>query len=148
MSGNASQGSGLRYPSNKKTIYDRNLNRSKNAELSRAAFAYLFIEMINHAQKHAKDVGDLEKRYVPLGGVRGQGPNTQSKVEQPGLPHRHPPSRSPPYPLRQPARLDPTYADSSSPPVHRANSLPAPFRPAGRCPGALERGSSAVLAVR
>ncbi|KAK3213779.1 hypothetical protein GRF29_28g965440 [Pseudopithomyces chartarum] len=62
MSGNASQGSGLRYPSNKKTIYDRNLNRSKNAELSRAAFAYLFIEMINHAQKHAKDVGDLEKR--------------------------------------------------------------------------------------
>lgn len=62
MSGSVPQGGGLRYPSNKKTIYDRNLNRSKNAELSRAAFAYLFIEMINLAQKHAKDVGDLEKR--------------------------------------------------------------------------------------
>lgn len=62
MSSSQPQGSGLRYPSNKKTIYDRNLNRSKNAELSRAAFAYLFIEMINLAQKNAKDVGDLEKR--------------------------------------------------------------------------------------
>jgi hypothetical protein len=64
MSGTQSQGSGLRYPSNKKSIYDRNLNRSKNAELSRAAFAYLFIEMIAYAQKGAKDVGDLEQRYV------------------------------------------------------------------------------------
>lgn len=54
----------MRYPSNKKSIYDRNLNRSKNAELSRAAFAYLFIEMIAYAQKGAKDVGDLEQRYV------------------------------------------------------------------------------------
>lgn len=64
MSGSSSQGSGLRYPSNKKSIYDRNLNRSKNAELSRAAFAYLFIEMIAYAQKGAKDVGDLEQKYV------------------------------------------------------------------------------------
>lgn len=64
MSGTPSQGPGLRYPSNKKSIYDRNLNRSKNAELSRAAFAYLFIEMIAYAQKGAKDVGDLEQRYV------------------------------------------------------------------------------------
>jgi hypothetical protein len=63
MSGTPNQGSGLRYPSNKKSIYDRNLGRSKNAELSRAAFAYLFIEMIALAQKGAKDVGDLEQRY-------------------------------------------------------------------------------------
>jgi hypothetical protein len=66
MSGNPSSGPGLRYPSNKKTIYDRNLNRSKNAELSRAAFAYLFIEMIAYAQKGAKDVGDLEQRYARI----------------------------------------------------------------------------------
>ncbi|KAF2475024.1 uncharacterized protein BDR25DRAFT_323085 [Lindgomyces ingoldianus] len=45
------QAPGLRYPSNKKTIYDRNLNRTKNAELSRAAFAYLFVEMISYAQR-------------------------------------------------------------------------------------------------
>jgi hypothetical protein len=66
MSGIPSAGPGLRVPSNKKTIYDRNLNRSKNAELSRAAFAYLFIEMIAYAQKGAKDVGDLEQKYVRL----------------------------------------------------------------------------------
>ncbi|KAF2659714.1 TRAPP I complex [Lophiostoma macrostomum CBS 122681] len=62
---------GLRYPSNKKTIYDRNLNRSKNAELSRAAFAYLFVEMISYAQKNVKDISALEKRLntqgYPLG---------------------------------------------------------------------------------
>ncbi|KAF2027462.1 hypothetical protein EK21DRAFT_91504 [Setomelanomma holmii] len=67
MSGNPSQGPGLRYPSNKKSIYDRNLNRSKNAELSRAAFAYLFIEMIAYAQKGSKDVGDLEQRLNQQG---------------------------------------------------------------------------------
>ncbi|KAH7067340.1 NO signaling/Golgi transport ligand-binding domain-containing protein [Paraphoma chrysanthemicola] len=67
MSGNPSSGPGLRYPSNKKSIYDRNLNRSKNAELSRAAFAYLFIEMIAYAQKGAKDVGDLEQKLNQQG---------------------------------------------------------------------------------
>ena len=64
MSGTPNQGPGLRYPSNKKSIYDRNLNRSKNAELSRAAFAYLFIEMIAYAQRGVSNVGDLEQKYV------------------------------------------------------------------------------------
>ncbi|OJD31233.1 bet3 family protein [Diplodia corticola] len=62
---------GLRYPSNRKTIYDRNLGRSKNAELSRAAFAYLFVEMITYAQRKVTGVADLEKRLnsqgYPLG---------------------------------------------------------------------------------
>jgi len=57
-------GQGLRYPSNRKTIYDRNINRTKNAELSRAAFAYLFVEMIAYAQKRVSGIADLEKRYV------------------------------------------------------------------------------------
>lgn len=56
---------GLRYPSNKKTIYDRNLNRSKNAELSRAAFAYLFVEMISYAQRRVTGIQDLERRCGP-----------------------------------------------------------------------------------
>ena len=50
-----SQG-GLRYPSSKKTIYDRNLNRSKNSEISRSVFAYLFIEMINYAQRQVSGI--------------------------------------------------------------------------------------------
>ncbi|KAF2138903.1 uncharacterized protein K452DRAFT_311352 [Aplosporella prunicola CBS 121167] len=62
---------GLRYPSNRKTIYDRNLGRSKNAELSRAAFAYLFVEMIAYAQRRVTGIADLEKRLntqgYPLG---------------------------------------------------------------------------------
>ncbi|KAF2838193.1 TRAPP I complex [Patellaria atrata CBS 101060] len=58
---------GLRYPSSKKTIYDRNINRSKTAELSRAAFAYLFIEMIGYAQRRVKGVADLEKRLNEAG---------------------------------------------------------------------------------
>lgn len=66
MSGTPNQGPGLRYPSNKKSIYDRNLNRSKNAELSRAAFAYLFIEMIAYAQRGVSNVGDLEQKYATL----------------------------------------------------------------------------------
>ncbi|KAK5149151.1 NO signaling/Golgi transport ligand-binding domain-containing protein [Cryomyces antarcticus] len=62
---------GLRYPSSKKTIYDRNLNRTRTSELSRASLAYLFIEMISYAQKRAPSVSDLEKRLnasgYPLG---------------------------------------------------------------------------------
>ncbi|KAI9883495.1 MAG: DNA-directed DNA polymerase alpha subunit pol12 [Watsoniomyces obsoletus] len=53
---------GLRYPSNRKTIYDRNLNRSRTAELSRASFALLFGEMIGYAQRRVTGIQDLEKR--------------------------------------------------------------------------------------
>lgn len=54
--------SALRMPSNRKTIYDRNLNRSRNAELSRSSFAYLFMEMVTYAQKRVTGIQDLEKR--------------------------------------------------------------------------------------
>jgi hypothetical protein len=63
----------VRYPSttSRKTIYDRNLNRTKTAEVSRAAFAYIFIEMVNYAQRQVKGITDLEKRLnlqgYPLG---------------------------------------------------------------------------------
>ena len=60
----ASMSGGLRYPTNKKTIYDRNLNRSRTAELSRASFAYLFGEMVTYAQRRVTGIQDLEKRYA------------------------------------------------------------------------------------
>jgi len=56
---------GLRTPSNRKTIYDRNLNRTRTAELSRASFAYLFGEMVGYAQKRVTGIQDLERRYIP-----------------------------------------------------------------------------------
>ena len=72
----------LRYPSNRKTIYDRNLNRTRTAELSRSSFAYLFSEIISYAQQNVKGVQDLERRYVvyyslprPPPPSRKKGPN-------------------------------------------------------------------------
>ncbi|KAL8938080.1 MAG: hypothetical protein Q9216_004095 [Gyalolechia sp. 2 TL-2023] len=61
----------LRTPSSRKTIYDRNLNRTRTAELSRASFAYLFSEMVSYAQKRVTGIQDLERRLneqgYPLG---------------------------------------------------------------------------------
>ncbi|KAL8951430.1 MAG: hypothetical protein Q9222_002591 [Ikaeria aurantiellina] len=61
----------LRTPSNRKTIYDRNLNRTRTAELNRASFAYLFSEMVSYAQKRVTGIQDLERRLneqgYPLG---------------------------------------------------------------------------------
>ncbi|KAH8898568.1 TRAPP I complex [Thozetella sp. PMI_491] len=54
--------SGLRYPSNGKTIYQRPLNRTKTSELSQSSFAYLFSEMVSYAQKRVTGIQDLEKR--------------------------------------------------------------------------------------
>ncbi|KAJ5121408.1 uncharacterized protein N7515_009369 [Penicillium bovifimosum] len=66
-----SQSPGLRVPSNRKTIYDRHLNRSRNAELSRASFAFIFGEMVTYAQRRVTGIQDLEKRLneqgYPLG---------------------------------------------------------------------------------
>lgn len=56
------QSPGLRVPSNRKTIYDRHLNRTRNAELSRASFAFLFGEMVTYAQRRVTGIQDLEKR--------------------------------------------------------------------------------------
>ncbi|CRG84399.1 Transport protein particle subunit trs31 [Talaromyces islandicus] len=62
---------GLRVPSNRKTIYDRHLNRSQKADLSRASFAFLFAEMVTYAQRRVTGIQDLEKRLneqgYPLG---------------------------------------------------------------------------------
>ncbi|KAK1766260.1 NO signaling/Golgi transport ligand-binding domain-containing protein [Phialemonium atrogriseum] len=54
--------SGLRYPTNGKTIYHRPLNRTKTSELSQASFAYLFSEMVSYAQRRVTGIQDLEKR--------------------------------------------------------------------------------------
>jgi trafficking protein particle complex subunit 5 len=62
---------GLRVPSNRKTIYDRNLNRSRNAELSRASFAYLFMEMVSYAHKRVSGIQDFEKRLNEQGYMLG-----------------------------------------------------------------------------
>lgn len=54
--------SGLRVPSNGKTIYHRPLNRTKAAEASQASFAFLFGEMVTYAQRRVKGIQELEQR--------------------------------------------------------------------------------------
>lgn len=66
---------GLRVPSNRKTIYDRHLNRTRSAELSRASFAFLFAEMVTYAQRRVTGIQDLEKRYfLPLSSIHQHPP--------------------------------------------------------------------------
>jgi len=45
-------------------IYDRNLNKTRTTEVSAAAFAFLFSEMIQYTQKRVSGIGDLERRCV------------------------------------------------------------------------------------
>ncbi|KAL2112453.1 hypothetical protein VUR80DRAFT_7574 [Thermomyces stellatus] len=65
--GSGKEQSGLRVPSNGKTIYHRPLNRTKTAELSQASFAYLFSEMISYAQRRVRGIQDLEARLNAQG---------------------------------------------------------------------------------
>lgn len=66
--------SGLRVPSNGKTIYHRPLNRTKTSELSQASFAFLFSEMVAYAQKRVKGIQELEHRYVYVAPSRIKNP--------------------------------------------------------------------------
>lgn len=59
--------SSLRYPSNRKTIYDRNLNRSKTTEISLASFAYLFNTLITYHHSRSPSVSELENRLNRAG---------------------------------------------------------------------------------
>lgn len=54
----------LRYPTNRKTIYDRNLNRARTSELSLASFAHLFNTIISYHHARSPSVSDLESRLA------------------------------------------------------------------------------------
>jgi trafficking protein particle complex subunit 5 len=57
----------LRYPSNRKTIYDRNLNRTKTNEISLASFAYLFNTLITYHHAKSGSVSEIESRLNRAG---------------------------------------------------------------------------------
>lgn len=48
-------------------IYDRNINKTRNAEVSLSAFAFLFSEMVQYTQKRVNGINDLERRLNTLG---------------------------------------------------------------------------------
>ena len=57
----------LRYPSTRKTIYDRNPNRTKTAETSLASFAHLFNTLITYHHSKSGSVSEIESRLNRAG---------------------------------------------------------------------------------
>lgn len=57
----------LRYPSTRKTIYDRNLNRTKTAETSLASFSHLFNTLITYHHSKSGSVSEIESRLNRAG---------------------------------------------------------------------------------
>ncbi|KAH9836611.1 TRAPP complex subunit trs31 [Rhodofomes roseus] len=51
----------------RQTIYDRPLNKTRAAEVSASAFAFLFSEMVQYTQKRVNGINDLERRLNTLG---------------------------------------------------------------------------------
>lgn len=57
----------LRYPSNRKSIYDRNLSRTQTTPTSLPAFAYLFHALITYHHSRSGSVSDIETRLNRAG---------------------------------------------------------------------------------
>jgi len=57
----------LRYPTNRKTIYDRNLNRTRQNEVSLTSFAHIFNSLISYHHARSPSVSDLESRLASSG---------------------------------------------------------------------------------
>eukprot|EP00842_Homolaphlyctis_polyrhiza_P003972 jgi/Hompol1/4576/HPOL_003721-RA len=53
--------------SRRPAILERNLNKTKGAEVSLSAFAFLFSEMLQYAQKRVNGIQDLEKKLSDFG---------------------------------------------------------------------------------
>ena len=51
-------------PGARPNIYDRPLNKTRTAEVSSAAFAFLFSEVVQYTQKRVSGINDLERRYA------------------------------------------------------------------------------------
>ncbi|EIW65061.1 transporter particle subunit trs31 [Trametes versicolor FP-101664 SS1] len=54
-------------PGARPNIYDRQLNKTRTAEVSSAAFAFLFSEVVQYTQKRVSGINDLERRLNTLG---------------------------------------------------------------------------------
>ena len=60
----ATAAAGSQKPSSRPNIYDRPLNKTRTAEVSASAFAFLFSETVQYMQKRVSGINDLERRYV------------------------------------------------------------------------------------
>jgi hypothetical protein len=73
-------------------IYDRPLNKTRTAEVSASAFAFLFSETVQYMQKRVSGINDLERRYVQIitFSTNHFGLNLLSKFEYTRLSDWHP----------------------------------------------------------
>ena len=60
----ATAATGTPKPSSRPNIYDRPLNKTRTAEVSASAFAFLFSETVQYMQKRVSGIDDLERRYA------------------------------------------------------------------------------------
>ena len=60
----ATAAAGTQKPSSRPNIYDRPLNKTRTAEVSASAFAFLFSEVVQYMQKRVSGIDDLERRYA------------------------------------------------------------------------------------
>ncbi|KAF8203753.1 TRAPP complex subunit trs31 [Pholiota molesta] len=58
---------GTKPAANRPNIYDRPLNKTRNAEVSASAFAFLFSEIVQYTQKRVTGINDLERQLNTLG---------------------------------------------------------------------------------
>ncbi|CAG8529548.1 13907_t:CDS:2 [Ambispora leptoticha] len=54
------------HSSKRASIVDRNLNKTKATEVGLSAFAFLFSEMLQYAQKRVHGIQDLERKQIPF----------------------------------------------------------------------------------
>ncbi|EJD55216.1 TRAPP I complex [Auricularia subglabra TFB-10046 SS5] len=54
-------------PLTRPNIYDRNLNKTRTAEVSLSAYAFLFSEIVQYTLKRVNGIADLERRLNVLG---------------------------------------------------------------------------------
>ena len=55
---------GTPKPLSRPNIYDRPLNKTRTAEVSASAHAFLFSEIVQYMQKRVSGINDLERRYA------------------------------------------------------------------------------------
>jgi hypothetical protein len=61
-SASATAAAGTQKPSSRPNIYDRPLNKTRTAEVSASAFAFLFSEVVQYMQKRVSGIDGLERR--------------------------------------------------------------------------------------
>jgi hypothetical protein len=70
-------------------IYDRHLNKTRTAEVSTSALAFLFSEVVQYTQKRVSGINDLERRCVLCACSQTELVSDTMQAEHAGVPRRY-----------------------------------------------------------